>query len=370
MQDISQKLRGASPSQQGHRLFVLALLFFSLYLAYLILRPFLHTIILSILLAWLFHPLKIPMLRFYRGRKNMTGLTAVVVITFLIVIPVLFFISALVSQGITTVDQINEWIRAGNLQKILEQPGVVAFSSWIKEHLDFLKYSRSDLQGHLLQVSKNLGQFIIRRGAAFLGDVASIFFHFFVIIFITFYLVRDGEDMLEGIRRLSPLRKKQEEHIITRIKSVARSVLLGSFLTALCQGLLGGVGFALVGIPALFWGTVLGFSSLIPVVGTALVWAPAVGYLALLGNWKAAVFLSGWCIVLVGSADNFLRPFLMRGEGQLSPFYVFLAIIGGVKYFGLKGLLYGPLIVGLASVMLYIYRLEYRNILDKKGNGV
>lgn len=342
------------------------MLFFSLYLAYLILRPFLHTILLSILLASLFYPLKRPLLRIYRGRKNVMALTAVVVITVLIMIPVLFFVSALLSQGIETVNEINEWIRAGNLQKLLEQPRAVAVTNWVKEHLDFVKYSKSDLQGYLLQASKNFGQFILQRGAAFLGDVANMLFHFFVIIFITFYLVRDGEDMLGAIKDFSPLRDEQEEHIIMRVKAVARSALLGSFLTMLCQGLVGGIGFAFVGIPALFWGTVLGFSSLIPIVGTALVWVPAVGYLGLLGEWKAAIFLFAWCVVLVGSVDNFLRPFLMRGEGGMSPFYIFLAIIGGVKYFGLKGLLYGPLILGLASVMLYIYRVEYSELLDGK----
>jgi predicted PurR-regulated permease PerM len=144
------------------------------------------------------------------------------------------------------------------------------------------------------------------------------------------------------------------------MKAVGRSVLLGGFLTMLCQGVAGAIGFAIVGIPAFFWGTVLGFSSLVPVVGTALVWIPAVAYLAAVGEIKGAIFLSLWSIVVVGSIDNFLRPFLMRGEGKMSTLYLFLAIIGGVKYFGMAGILYGPLILGLASVMLAIYRVEYR----------
>jgi predicted PurR-regulated permease PerM len=366
LQNILDKLRNKTSSQRGHRPFLLALLFFSLYFSYLILKPFLHTIVLAVLLASLFYPLEPPLLRLYRGRKNLMALTAVAIITFLIVIPVLFFMSALVSQGIETVNQVNEWIGGGNLQELLQQPRAVAFTSWVKEHLDFVRFSELDVQGHLLQMSKNFGQFVLRRGAAFLGDVANMFFYFFVMIFITFYLVRDGEVMLRGIKQLSPLREQQEERIIEKVKSVARSVLLGSFLTALLQGVLGGIGLALVGIPALFWGTVLGFSSLIPVVGTALVWVPAAGYLALFGKWKAALFLSAWSIALVGSVDNFLRPFLMRGEGKLSPFYIFLAIIGGMKYFGIRGLLYGPIILGLASVMLYIYQVEYRELLDEK----
>ena len=169
------------------------------------------------------------------------------------------------------------------------------------------------------------------------------------------------------MRALSPLRDEQEERIIHIMKDVGRSVLLGSFLTALCQGLAGGIGLAIVGIPAFFWGSLMGFASLIPFVGMALIWVPAVGYLALMGRWKAALFLFLWCTLLVGMIDNFLRPFLMRGEGKMSPFYVFLAIIGGVTYFGLPGILYGPLILAFARVMLFIYKVEYRGLLDEKN---
>jgi predicted PurR-regulated permease PerM len=172
--------------------------------------------------------------------------------------------------------------------------------------------------------------------------------------------------MVERGRYFSPLRKDQEDRILTGVRVVAKSVLLGTFLTALCQGLVGGIGLALVGIPGLFWGTVMGFSSLIPLIGTALVWVPAAVYLVLLGKMKAAAFLAVWCVVLVGSIDNFLRPFLMRGEAKMSTFYIFLAIVGGVQYFGLTGILYGPLILSFAMIMLYIYGVEYEDDLHLK----
>jgi predicted PurR-regulated permease PerM len=197
-------------------------------------------------------------------------------------------------------------------------------------------------------------------------DIARTVFHFFVMIFLAFYLVRDGEDMLRGIRDLSPLREDQENRILDKIKAVARSALLGNFMTAVCQGLVGGVGLAIVGIPAILWGTLMGFSSLIPIVGTSIVWIPAVAYLLLLGRWRSAIFLALWSIVLGSTIDNFLRPFLMRGQAKMSPFYIFLAIIGGISCFGVVGILYGPLILGFATVMLYIYQVEYRDLLDEK----
>jgi len=350
----------ASRPGRGYRPFLLVVLFFSLYLSYLILQPFLHTLIIAIVMASMFYPLQTWFVRRFHGRKTIAAAATVFVITFVVAIPVFFFISALVSQGLDSIDEINEWLRAGNLQRVVQHPAVVSFSNWLHERFPALELENMDIAKNLLQISKGLGQFLLSKGATLVGNAASLVTHFFVMLFVAFYLIRDGEGMVEQCRYYSPLRKDQLDRLLSGIRVVARSVLLGTFLTALCQGIVGGIGLALVGIPGLFWGTVTGFSSLIPIVGTSLVWVPAVIYLVLLGMWKPAIFLTLWCMLLLGSIDNFLRPFLMKGEGRMSPFYIFLAIIGGVQYFGLLGILYGPLILSFAMIMLYMYGAEYR----------
>jgi predicted PurR-regulated permease PerM len=295
------------------------------------------------------------------GRKNLAATMVVFVITFAIAIPVLLFASALVAQGVDSVNRINDWIRAGNLQHLIEDPKVLSSYHWVEDRFGFLELQKLDIPGNLMQISKDLGQFIISKGASFLGNAATLLTDFFIMMFIVFYLVRDGANMVERMRYYSPLQKKQEDKILQSARMVSRSVLMGSFLTALCQGIVGGIGLMIVGIPGLFWGTVMGFASLIPVVGTALIWGPAAIYLALLGKWTSFFFLIGWSILLVGSIDNFLRPFLMRGEAKMSPFYIFLAILGGVQYFGLAGVLYGPLILSFVTIMFYIYGVEYHD---------
>lgn len=353
-----------NPDNTGHRPFLLVLLFFSLFLAYLTLRPFLETLIFAVVFASLLHPLQVRLVRLYGGRKNLAALTVVFVLTFLIALPVFFFISALVNQGLETMSRLNAWVGEGNLNKLLEKIDVLQLEQWTKRHLSFVDPQKIDLQSGFLNFTRDFGQFALKNAAGILENVVGKISHFFVMIFVVFYVVRDGRGMIEKIKYLSPLREEQEDKIFEGVRLVARSVLLGSFLTALCQGLAGGIGLAIVGIPGLFWGTVMGFSSLIPVIGTALVWGPAVIYLLLLGSWKSGIFLLVWSVVLVGSIDNFLRPFLMRGENNLSPFYIFLAIIGGVQYFGLSGILYGPLILTFAMVMLYIYGVEYQDFLN------
>jgi predicted PurR-regulated permease PerM len=360
MDCVNGNCQGLPPQARGYRPFLLVVLFFSLYLAYLILGPFLDPLILAIVLSSLFNPLQTYLVRLYGGRENLAALTIVFVITFVLAIPIFLFVSALVTQGLDSINRVHDWLKAGNLQRLTEDPHILVYTAKFTERFGFLELKKLDLASNLLQLSRDLGQFLLSKGATLLGNVASLVTHFFIMIFIVFYLVRDGWDMLQRGRYFSPLRKEQEDELLHGIRVVAKSVLLGTFLTALCQGLVGGIGLALVGIPGLFWGTVMGFSSLIPIVGTAFVWVPASVYLILLGSWKAATFLALWSILLAGSIDNFLRPFLMRGEGRMSPFYIFLAIIGGVQHFGLTGILYGPLILSFAMIMLYLYGVEYR----------
>lgn len=352
-----------SLTDKRHRPFLLVVMFFSLYLTLLILRPFAHTIIFAIILASLFYPLHSRMVGWCSGRRSLAALISIVVITFVIILPLLVFFSALTTQAVQSINRVNDWIRAGNLQRLMEDGRMLTYTAWLEEHASFVDLKKIDIQGNLLQFSKNFGQYLLSQGANLLGDVLGIVSRFFIMMFIIFYLLRDGAEMVRQIKYLAPMREEQEDRIIDRIRAVARSALLGSFVVALGQGISGGIGLSIVGIPGFFWGAMMGFTSLIPLVGTALIWVPAVVYLALLGKWKAMAFLIAWCVLVVGSFDNFLRPYLMKGQSGMSPFYIFLSIIGGVQYFGLAGIIYGPLILAFTMVMLYIYQVEYRDFL-------
>jgi len=365
MIDSEMPCREGEKRVKGYRAFLLVILFISFYLSYLILLPFLDTLILAIVTASIFHPLRVYLTNVLHGRKNLAAICIVFIITFAIAIPIFLFTSALVAQGLETVNNINEWLKAGNLQKLTEDPRINEYVAWVQQRVPFLEMNKTDIVNSLLSLSRDIGQFLLTKVASILGDAAHIVAQFFIMIFIAFYLVRDGLEMVERARYFSPLRADQEDRIFDGIRVVAKSVLLGTFLTSVCQGLAAGVGFRIVGVPGLFWGTMAGMASLIPLVGTYLVWVPIALYLLLLGQVKSAVFLTVWSVVLVGSIDNFVRPMLMKGKSKMSPFYIFLAILGGVQYFGLRGILYGPLILSFAMIMLYIYGVEYKDELTE-----
>ena len=346
---------------RSFRIFLIALIAISIYLAYLILFPFIDTLVLAIILATFFNPLQIYLERRLKGRKNLAALIIVLIITFVIAIPVFVFTSTLVAQGLDTVNKTSDWLKAGKLQELVQDPRINEYLGKLHDRFSFLDVNKTNLANDLLYLSRDIGQFLLGKVALILGNVASLVANFFIMIFIAFYLVRDGGVMASSVRYYIPLRVDQEDRIINGIRVVTKSVLLGTFLTAICQGFVGGVAFAILDFPGLFWGTMTGLASLIPLVGTYLIWIPIALYLLLLGQTKSAVFLAIWSIVASGIIDNLVRPLLMQGKSKMSPFYIFLAILGGVQYFGLKGILYGPLILSFATIMLFIYGVEYRD---------
>lgn len=351
-----------------YSIFLLGILAASLYLAYEVLKPFLHNIIVAMILAAIFHPLHLRLRTAMGGRNTIAALCSVVLITLLIILPSCFFLGSLMSQAAKSIDALQAWLKDAHLANWANSEFLSPYVSWIQGQLPFLELDlkKIDLQGSLLNFSKQSGQIMLDLGRRLLGNFLGLLVDFLIMLFVLFFLMRDGEAMLRQVRGLSPLHEEQENRILKKLNDVARSVVMGSFLVAVCQGVVGGVGLAIVGIPAFFWGSMMGFASLIPVVGTMVIWGPAAIYLLIVGDFKGAAILTAWCGILVSGIDSVLRPLLLQGKAQMSTFYVFLSIIGGIKFFGPLGILYGPLILALAMVMLGIYAEEYRDVLKSK----
>jgi len=334
------------------------------FLTFRIISPFLNVLIIAVLLGSLSAPFHRRILHLVRGRRSLAAFLSCTAIVLVVLIPLLLLSLALVDQGVRSFNAVSEWIKAGNLEKLLASPRARQVQAFAERYLEFIDLQSFDIQGTLLSASSRLGQLLLSKGTSIISNLTGMAVNMFILVFVLFYVLRDGGRMLAFVLHLSPLSSSDERRLIERIRMVSRSAVLGSLLTALAQGVAGGIGLALVGLPALFWGTMMAFTSLIPLVGTALIWVPAAGYLLLSGSWAKALFCAAWCIVLVGSIDNFLRPFLMGGQAGLSPFLLFLAILGGIHTFGLLGMIYGPLIFGLLAILLYIYEAHFSEYLE------
>lgn len=349
------------------RAFLVALLLFSLYLGFLLYRPFIHIIILSILASSLAQGTQTRLTDLYRGRRNAAALTVTVLLTVIIVLPVTAFFAAMAVEGVRTLGDINDWLRQGNMQDLMSHPLLETGLEWLRRQLGQLGVQEVDIQQQVMGATRNLARSMASQGANLLGNTASLVLKFFLWVFVTFYLVRDGRVMVDGIKGLVPLAAWQQDVIITKVRAVGRSVVVGGLLVAVAQGVVGGVGLALAGIPALFWGAVMGLSSFVPVLGTALVWGPASAWLFIAGDWKRGIFLLVWSALVVSSIDTFLRPWLMKGAARMSLLFVFLSILGGLRWYGPLGVLYGPLIVAFAKVMIDLYGSEYGHWLTSRA---
>lgn len=348
---------------------LVAILALVLWLGYRVIRPYLDPLVLAVVLAALLHPLFRWLRDRLKGRASLAALLTCLLVLAVLLGPVALMGGALVRQGISSLHAIQEWVAGGGLERAMSSGAAGRIEHAVGSVIPGFDVGSLDLASTLAGTSSAAAAWLLKTGGGLLGQAGILLGKLALMVFVLFYFLRDGEQLLAAALHLLPLRSSQEERLIRRFKAVSRSAILGAFGTAAAQGVAGGIGLAIVGIPALFWGTVMALASLIPVVGTALVWVPAALYLLAVGSWGKALFLALYCGIAVGSIDNLLRPLLMSGQARMSTLWLFLAILGGIDAFGLMGLIYGPLIFGLLAVLLYLYEEEFHDFLEEQDAG-
>jgi len=208
-------------------------------------------------------------------------------------------------------------------------------------------------------VLKDAAQVVARGVGGALSNTAHILFSIFVALFALFYFIRDGERFVEEAVTLSPLSDVEDRQIAKKIGEVSRSLIRGTLLVAVIQGVLTGVGLWIAGVPnPVLWGSVAAIGALIPNVGTGLVNVPAMLYVFFTGSWLQFGFLVVWAVVVVGFSDNLMRPFFIGQGTNIHPLFVLLSVLGGVVVFGMVGLLLGPLLFGLLVALADIYKVK------------
>ncbi|MDA8136116.1 MAG: AI-2E family transporter [Desulfobacteraceae bacterium] len=336
-----------------------------------IIRPYIHTILLALILSSVASPVHRQIETVLGNRKNLSAAVSCLLLTIVVVIPLVFLMLSLIQQGVSSFNAMYDWIADEKYKALLEHPLTVKLYAWVNAQLPDVRKIFPDLNLTDLKIDKlvldttsKLGKTLLNQGGQLVGNIGSFIGKFCLMIFTFFFLIRDESRILNRVLHLVPMSRTQEMQIILKIKEIAKSALLGTFVTAMAQGLAGGIAFYICGLPGLFWGMVMAFASLIPMVGTALVWVPAAVYLVLSGSPWLSLFLVIWCIIIVGGIDNFLRPLFMQNGSEMNTLLIFFSILGGINSFGLLGLLYGPLLFGLAIVLLYIYGIEFKSFLS------
>ena len=352
----------------GHY-FLLLLLAVLLATCYQLLKPYLHTIVMAAILAALFYPIFHYLEKTFRGRAKLAAFSTCLLLTLVVVLPLLFVVGGLVQQGVDSFHAISGWLAGGGLEKVLHHPRVNDAVALLQKKLPNFSLTPAKINEMLLAASSTMGKTLLQHGGGLAGNLTGLVGKFILMLFVFFFLLLDGPQLVATLHHLLPLSTSHENQILDKLKTVSRSALLGTLVTAVAQGAAGGIAFLICGFPALFWGVMMAFASLIPAVGTALIWMPATAYLFLSGRMGYGIFLLLWSVLVVGPIDNFLRPLFMKGAAEMSTVLIFFSILGGIGYFGLIGLLYGPLIFGLTLVMLYIYRIEFASFLEDQDRS-
>ncbi|QQR65247.1 AI-2E family transporter [Candidatus Kaiserbacteria bacterium] len=198
--------------------------------------------------------------------------------------------------------------------------------------------------------------FIVNHFVTIFTTTAATVFQFFISLIAAFYFFRDGRYFTTYLIKLSPLRDSYDEQIIARLARAIRAVALGTVLVAMVQGTLTAVGLTLFGFDrAILWGCVAAIGALVPGVGTAIVFIPAVAYLLIMGAQLPALLLTIWGLLAVGLIDNLLGPYVMGRGNKMHPFLILIAVLGGIVFFGPLGFILGPVILSLFLVLLEIY---------------
>lgn len=358
------------PPPHSNKIFSYFMLFFlvvALIWGFVLVEPFIHTIIISAVLSMIFSPLYLRISARLGERANLAAGVTVVIVVFAIILPTAFLGWGLLTQGLESVQTVTHWMDKADATNFFRDNRLEPYLIWLREKMPFLALDETTIQVKLLQYSRGFAQSMFNTSATMVGNAAKMLLRFFLMVFMVFYFLREGRGMVQKLKYLAPMATHQEDVIIDSLQRVARAVLFGSLLIAMLQGLVGALGLYIVGIQPLFWGTMMGLAALIPVIGTGLVWAPVSAYLYFFVSPGSAVFFLLWNIVLVTSIDTVLRPLLMRKAAQVSPFYIFFAILGGIHAFGALGIFYGPLILSFLMVMLKIYSEEYNEVLTSRS---
>ena len=307
-----------------------------------ILSPYFKTAFMALLFAILFRPLHKKMESWMGGRAMFSSLVVTLIVMFIVISPV-SLIGFQVFQEAKQVylSVMNNTIDTGIVHTILQKyaPQIApTFSADVNQY-----------------VAQGL-QWMVGNLSVVFSSVAGMLIEFFLMLFILFFIFKDGALFKNMLMAISPFDNAHNEYLLDKVEDSMASVVKGTLIVAAAQGTLAGIGYAITGVPnPVLWGVISIFASLVPGIGTSLVIVPALAFLLLSGNMTGVIVLALWSGILVWQIDNFIRPVLVGKRTNLHPLVVLLSALGGIQLFGFIGFLIGPVIFSILAALIEIY---------------
>jgi predicted PurR-regulated permease PerM len=338
--------------------FFLALFLVSIFMLGWLIWPFISIIILAAVLTGVFNPV------YALFKKKMRASLASVLICFMvfvvIFIPIVLFVGILSKEAYDLYTMAKNAVLKEEIRALFEKSRILEQINLLLARFDYA-VSGEELNKAISEIGKSVGLFLYEQASAVASNIFRFVLNFFLMLLIMYFLLVDGDRMISFIGDLSPLPAEQDQKIIQKFKDVAGAILVINILSGIVQGFFGGIIFALFGLKSPFlWGLIMAIVAFLPILGIGLVFIPTSIYLFLNGRIPAAVFFIIAYLILSLGIENVLKPKLVGQRVQMHILLVFLSIMGGLKLFGILGIIYGPLVVTAFITLTDIYHTSYQ----------
>ncbi len=316
-----------------------------------------HNFLIALFFAVAFSSLIYPVYRWIAqrlgARKSLASAATVLVGLLAVIVPVTAFLGLAAAQALEVSERISPWVQ----EQLNRSPADfrAALPEWLPV-ADVMERYRSQIVGKAGDLTGQAAQFLVSSVSTATEGTVVFLVNLFIMLYAMFFCLVSGRESLSASLRHVPMSAKHKDLMVERVRSVLRATVKGTFAIGIVQGALAGLAFAVAGINgAVFWGTLMAVLSVIPGIGAALIWVPAVIWLFVQDQMLAAIGLSVWCATVVGLADNVLRPMLVGRDTRMSDLVVLLSTLGGLAMFGAVGIVVGPVVAALFVAIWHIY---------------
>ncbi|MCA0899950.1 MULTISPECIES: AI-2E family transporter [Microbulbifer] len=342
------------------RSFIIALVLVTI--AFLLMvRPFFIAIFWACAIALIFYPFYKYLCKRFPNWRNMSALLTLILCFVVVVIPVLLVASSFISE----VANLYQKVQSGEVNLGAKVEEVRSAFPGINTAMERIGLDFQQLKERLLEGLMTLGSLIAKNALALGQNTLNFFVSLGLMLYLTFFLIRDGDTLVDLLIRALPLGDEREKLLLAKFAEVTRATIKGNLVVAVTQGTLGGIIFWALGLPApLLWGVVMTVLSLLPAVGAAIIWFPAALYLYATGDAIKATVLMLYGALVISLVDNILRPILVGRDTKLPDYMVLFSTVGGLIMFGISGFAIGPL---LAALFMAFWQIFMREFLDDAG---
>ena len=334
--------------------FLISLIIASLLIIFFLFRPFLVEMVIAIVLVSVFYNWYEKLTKVLWNKKYLASFLMCLILLLVVIIPATRFIVYTSQKASIAYNSVNEVLNKADFIK-----------SGILDKFNINDSSEEVVKNFVIDVTSNIKDWLVSGTSAFVKGTTNFIFSLIIIVLTMFFFFVEGKNLAKRVIALSPLPNNYDLEIIRKFRVVSRTTFISVFVTAFIQGLLGGLGFLIIGWPFIFVFVIMAFLSLIPYIGSSIFYVPAGIYLILTGQVWQGIFILAWCFLLVSNMDELIRAYIIKGKAEVNPIFVVFSIIGGITLFGFWGVIVGPLIISLAVTIFHLYELEYDGSLEK-----